>query len=168
MYSWGNTSNGRLGLGVGLGLGLGFGSDAVLTPHKIKGLGRVRVSDIACGWSHMMCLTDDGVVYSWGRGKDGQLGHGDVADVWEPKRIEFFVSSGVVVTALGCGYFHSAAVAGEEGVLYTWGFGGQGRLGHGNPTQNELFPRAVEELTSARIVSVSCGESHTLALDCTI
>ena len=113
-----------------------------------------------------MCLTDDGFVYSWGRGQDGQLGHGDAAaDVWEPKRIEFFASSGTVITALSCGYFHSAAVS-EDGLLYTWGFGAGGRLGHGTPAQSELFPRLVEELTSARIVNVSCGKSHTLALDC--
>lgn len=35
------------------------------------------ISGIDCGASHTVAVTDDGQVYTWGRGKFGALGHGD-------------------------------------------------------------------------------------------
>lgn len=36
---------------------------------------------IASGWYHCMAVTDDGALFSWGSGREGQLGHGDVGEV---------------------------------------------------------------------------------------
>jgi alpha-tubulin suppressor-like RCC1 family protein len=38
-----------------------------------------KVVNVACGFQHTVCVTEDGEVYSWGFGKNGALGHGD----WE-------------------------------------------------------------------------------------
>lgn len=35
------------------------------------------MKQIACGSGHTVALTTEGEVYSWGRGDDGRLGHGD-------------------------------------------------------------------------------------------
>ena len=35
------------------------------------------VVDVACGFQHTACVTDQGDVYTWGLGKSGALGHGD-------------------------------------------------------------------------------------------
>lgn len=35
---------------------------------------------LACGWRHTMAVMGDGQVFSWGRGVNGQLGHGDEED----------------------------------------------------------------------------------------
>lgn len=37
----------------------------------------VGVRQIACGSGHTVVLTTDGEVFTWGRGDDGRLGHGD-------------------------------------------------------------------------------------------
>lgn len=54
------------------------------------------------------------------------------------------------VTRLACGQNHSVAVASDGGV-WTWGFGGYGRLGH-RVQQDEYKPRLVETLTGRLVV----------------
>jgi hypothetical protein len=48
------------------------------------GLGAARVALLACGWRHTVVVTATGTVYSFGRGVNGQLGHGGEADVATP------------------------------------------------------------------------------------
>ena len=47
-------------------------------PLIIEGLMHKKVINLACGDDHVLALTDDGFVYSWGNNKYGQLGLGDV------------------------------------------------------------------------------------------
>jgi len=35
------------------------------------------VKQISCGNEHSVALTEKGIVYSWGQGEGGLLGHGD-------------------------------------------------------------------------------------------
>ena len=56
-------------------LGLGDSIDrtspcVVLLPEQ------AHVQQLACGWRHTLAVTQDGRVFSWGRGVNGQLGHG--------------------------------------------------------------------------------------------
>ncbi|KAL0210461.1 hypothetical protein RCL1_004897 [Eukaryota sp. TZLM3-RCL] len=64
------------------------------------------------------------------------------------------------VVVLSAGQSHSAAVL-ADGTVKTWGWGSNGRLGHGN-TEDQLRPKTVDGITDA--VSVSCGNAHTLVL----
>ena len=61
-------------------LGSGDTEDA-LTPRAVAGAlqGKETVL-LACGWRHSLAVTAEGEVFSWGRGVNGQLGHGDVRD----------------------------------------------------------------------------------------
>ncbi|GIM05810.1 hypothetical protein Vretimale_10201 [Volvox reticuliferus] len=43
-----------------------------------------HVALLACGWRHTVCVTTTGRVYSWGRGVNGQLGHGMDQDLYNP------------------------------------------------------------------------------------
>ena len=40
-----------------------------------------KIVAVDCGESHTVCVTEEGDVYSWGRGKFGALGHGTYDDV---------------------------------------------------------------------------------------
>ena len=66
-----------------------------------------------------------------------------------------------------CWFFFSTTpqVLTSDGKIYTWGFGGYGRLGHGDESSvlAELLPRRIEALRSVRAVAVSAGFSHSLA-----
>ena len=52
-------------------------------PHGIG-----KVVDINCGDEHSALLTEDGKVYTWGYGNDGQLGHKDKTNLNSPKLLQ--------------------------------------------------------------------------------
>lgn len=64
-----------------------------------------------------MCLLDNGQVYAWGGTLHKKLGQ----RAGKPSKIETLKHP---ITYIGCGDFHSAALA-ENGELYTWGGGGK-------------------------------------------
>ncbi|KAK7318417.1 hypothetical protein RJT34_03117 [Clitoria ternatea] len=39
-----------------------------------------KVLQVSCGWRHTIVVTERDNVYSWGRGANGQLGHGETID----------------------------------------------------------------------------------------
>jgi alpha-tubulin suppressor-like RCC1 family protein len=49
-----------------------------------------NIKDIACGANHCIALENSGMVYSWGNGQGGRLGHGDDTGENVPKEIIFF------------------------------------------------------------------------------
>jgi alpha-tubulin suppressor-like RCC1 family protein len=89
-----------------------------------------RVIMMSCGAMHQCALTDSGDVYCWGQGGP-RLGHGDGEDRDVPISIGQEMFGGCTVILVACGGVHTAAVT-SSGALYTWGFGGEGRLGHGD------------------------------------
>ena len=77
-----------------------------------------------------------------------------------------------------CGNNHTAVIT-EEGKVFTWGFGGYGRLGHKQP-QDELTPKEVQQFSEPRRakaggpllepdggVGLSCGAACTLVVSMT-
>lgn len=69
-----------------------------------------QIKSIACGSKHVLALSIDGDVYSWGRGEFGRLGHGDTESKSHPYIIEDLM--GKNVTAIAAGGYHSGAMNG--------------------------------------------------------
>lgn len=86
-------------------------------PTYVDALRGVGVRQIACGSGHTVVLTTEGEVYTWGRGDDGRLGHGDNGWKYVPRITQSL--AGQVVCQVTCGSYHTAAVTGN-GDLYTW------------------------------------------------
>ena len=57
--------------------------------------------------------------------------------------------------------YHSLALTG--GAVWSWGHGVFGKLGHGDE-QHQLLPKEIEAFAGQRIIAVSTGEHHSLAL----
>jgi len=102
----------------------------------------------------------DGSIFTWGRGEYGQLGHGDRSSVMLPKLVECLLPHKVRQLSLGTS--HSAAIT-DDGFVFTWGYGGDGRLGHGDE-RDHLVPKQLKYFGQENIVQVVCGELHTAAL----
>ena len=51
----------------------------------------------------------------------------------------------------------------EEGQMWTFGEGEDGRLGHGD-VENQLVPKLAEGLASVRVCQVSAGGCHSMAV----
>ncbi|KAH0684785.1 hypothetical protein KY290_022040 [Solanum tuberosum] len=77
-----------------------------------KLLGEI-VEDIACGSYHVAVLTSKNEVYTWGKGANGRLGHGDVEDRKAPTLVEALKDRHVKY--ISCGSNYTAAIC-----LHKW------------------------------------------------
>ncbi|XP_051217408.1 ultraviolet-B receptor UVR8 [Lolium perenne] len=116
---------------------------------------------VSAGASHSVALLAGNVLCSWGRGEDGQLGHGDAEDRLVPTVISGFDAPGI--TSVICGADHTTAYSEEEQQVYSWGWGDFGRLGHGN-SSDVFTPQPVKALQGIQIKQLACGDSHCLAV----
>lgn len=69
------------------------------------------ISQVSCGENHVLALTCDGTVYSWGDNNCGQCGHSGPEDVPRPKMIKTLGAflSGAFQHVSG-GVLHSVAI----------------------------------------------------------
>ncbi|KAH8937225.1 hypothetical protein BDL97_16G015700 [Sphagnum fallax] len=103
----------------------------------------------------------DNLVCSWGRGEDGQLGHGDAEERHLPTIISGLCDA--EISSITCGSDHTTAYSNLTKTLYSWGWGDFGRLGHGNLI--DLFiPHPVRALNGLEIKHMACGDSHCIVL----
>uniref|UniRef100_M4F9J2 Ultraviolet-B receptor UVR8 n=1 Tax=Brassica campestris TaxID=3711 RepID=M4F9J2_BRACM len=120
-----------------------------------------KVLLISAGASHSVALLTGDVVCSWGRGEDGQLGHGDAEDRPSPTQLSALDDHQIV--SVTCGADHTVAYSQSRMEVYSWGWGDFGRLGHGN--SSDLFtPLPIKALHGVRIKQIACGDSHCLAV----
>ncbi|EEF39472.1 ultraviolet-B receptor UVR8 [Ricinus communis] len=120
-----------------------------------------RVLLISAGASHSVALLSGNVVCTWGRGEDGQLGHGDAQDRLSPTILSTL--EGLEIISVICGADHTIAYSESHTDVYSWGWGDFGRLGHGN--SSDLFtPQPIRQLHGLKIKQIACGDSHCLAV----
>jgi len=105
-----------------------------------------------------MCLTEYFLVYSWGCGENGRLGHGDNYTILEPKVIEDLIQEKVI--KISAGEKHSACINSRFEV-FTWGCHKNGKLGF-DSKEEARRPAKLEDLWEYEVIDVSCGAMHTL------
>eukprot|EP00936_MAST-01D_sp_MAST-1D-sp1_P001944 g1944.t1 len=182
MFTWGQTQYGQCGF-------RDHHTDQGLPqrePRCVMSMLHSEVTHVACGSRHTLCIAALGpknehreedlgvkvgqaVVYSWGCGSSGQLGHGDTQNVRAPKVIDTLVD--VVVPRLcSAGSSHSLVLT-EKGEVYSFGEGTGGRLGHGGYMYDGKMrsadcpiPRLIEKLRGYEVVAVAAGLHHSIVL----
>ncbi|KAI3733100.1 hypothetical protein L1987_64318 [Smallanthus sonchifolius] len=78
-------------------------------PCPVEGkLVNTPVEEIACGAYHVAVLTTKNEVYTWGKGANGRLGHGDVEDCKTPTVVESLKDRHV--KSISCGSNYTAAI----------------------------------------------------------
>ncbi|XP_037686168.1 E3 ISG15--protein ligase HERC5 isoform X2 [Choloepus didactylus] len=128
IYSWGKNDLGQLGLGH---------TNDKDSPSLIEELDNQKVEFLTCGGSHTALLTEDGLVFTFGGGKYGQLGHNSTQNELRPRLVTELV--GNRVTQIACGRWHTLAFASDLGKVFAFGSGKEGQLGNGG-TRNQLIP----------------------------
>ena len=114
-----------------------------------------RVRQVSTRWKRTGIVTDAGDLFMCGIGNNGELGLVqqdaiEAIDVWDEYIVmtptlvprAMFAGEGVLMVACGGNF---TVVATEGGIVYTFGFGGDGALGHGGE-QSEYLPRQVREI----------------------
>jgi len=118
----------------------------------------------ACGFFHTLAVTEEGSLWTWGLGAQGQLGHGDRENQLLPTCIApgGLGDAKVVVAAGGRGH---SVCATEDGAVWCWGSNASAQLGTGDYKRhtrpNRLAPSC---FGFAPVVLVACGADHTVAL----
>lgn len=136
-----------------------------------------KVVSCAVGSDFSVLRCENGAVYCVGSGQYGQLGNGRTGECIEgnnriafdvmavPVRVGGFGSGEgeVKVVQVACGTNHTLALD-ADGKVWSWGFGGYGRLGHKTP-QDELRPRKIEAFAGPayKLDMVTCGQQSSFA-----
>eukprot|EP00966_Prymnesium_polylepis_P248040 5735447-Prymnesium_polylepis.1 len=66
------------------------------------------------------------------------------------------------MSSVSAAHTHTLALS-EDGAVYSFGWGFDGRLGHGNE-EDQLTPRVIEGLLGVRACAVAAGGGHSLVL----
>lgn len=83
-------------------------------PTRVEGkISNSFVEEIACGAYHVAVLTSRTEVYTWGKGANGRLGHGDIDDRNSPTLVEALKDK--QVKSIACGSNFTAAIC-----LHKW------------------------------------------------
>jgi alpha-tubulin suppressor-like RCC1 family protein len=93
---------------------------------------------VAAGWTNGYAIGSDANLYAWGPNINGSLPIGEVAvDATTPVVVS--LPAGVTPTAIA-GSFDAGYAIGSDGILYAWGWNGQGELGIGNHAGPDACP----------------------------
>jgi len=157
VWSWGEGGAGQLGLNT---------LEDQLLPKRVAGheVFGARMVMVSAGDEHSAGVTADGTLLTWGRGSDGQLGHGDREDRLMPEGISRELFGGQPVLMVSCGLGHTMVLA--VGGLWTCGKGQFGKLGHGDEIDKMVLTQVAAERFegSAQIVMVAAGGMHSVAV----
>jgi alpha-tubulin suppressor-like RCC1 family protein len=131
-----------------------------LPPRVVRGLGGVKLAQVACGPTHTLCLSRDGVVFAMGSGVRGALGTGDRGDRTVATRVPGLAHVPIAHVAAGDNYSVAVSV---PGLAYAWGANKAGQCGLPVTAYPHAAyaPTRVEGL-SELVQQVACGEAHTL------
>ena len=118
------------------------------------GLPPLRFVQVSCTWQHVLALTTDGDLFSWGDGGGGQLGNGSTESNDTPRLVQGLKD--VPIASARAGYSTSLALA-RSGEMWSWGEGPA--LGHGgDATSQQLLPKVIEGLPpGASILRIAVG-----------
>ena len=155
IFGQGNNANGQLCIGNYISTDI---------PIRISNLKKLKITQIACGVGHVLVLTDNNLIYSWGRfykqenKTEKATTHGDYP---YPQLIESLSNESII--KISAGNNHSMAIT-ELGELFTWGEGIYGQLGHGE-NKNEQYPKKVEYFCNKfKIIDCNGGATHSVVL----
>ncbi|XP_042036401.1 protein RCC2-like [Salvia splendens] len=136
-----------------------------------------EVKSAVCGGEFTAWLTsvEGSSIMTAGLPQYGQLGHGSnneyntkdssvrLAYEAQPRPRAIASLSGETIVKAACGTNHTVAVT-KDGHVYTWGFGGYGRLGH-REQKDEWAPRIVDVFTRHNVLPpnaiVSAGSANS-------
>lgn len=168
LWSWGYNNKGELGRGT-------IDEDCSLTSSSgacSKTIDKVNISNVvsvSAGYSHALALREDGSLWAWGTGGDGELANGQrdsenaPIDANQPTLVN--IDSNLNLVQISAGSDFSCALE-DQGNVWCWGKNNYGQMGQGNPDakDDQLTPIKVKFPEGIKIKYIATGKGHALAL----
>ncbi|XP_008826906.1 serine/threonine-protein kinase Nek8 isoform X2 [Nannospalax galili] len=126
----------------------------------LEGQSGVTIKHVACGDLFTACLTDRGIIMTFGSGSNGCLGHGNLTDISQPTIVEALL--GYEMVQVACGASHVLALSTDR-ELFAWGRGDGGRLGLGT-RESHSCPQQVPVPPGQEAQQVVCGIDSSMIL----
>ena len=133
----------------------------------------LRAVQVSASAEYSLVLTECGAVFSWGKGRVGQLGHGSRDGTKSPKQIMGLdVAGGRVtrtqssqgrVTEVSAGPLHALAVN-AQGEIYAWGDNSTGQCAQLTSQHSRLFvPFKIfaQVIKQEGVRQIDCGENFS-------
>ncbi|XP_078386063.1 putative E3 ubiquitin-protein ligase HERC4 [Cetorhinus maximus] len=137
VFGWGRNNHGQLGL---------KDTEDRDKPKYVKLLECKKTIHISCGQEHTAVLTKDGLVFTFGAGSYGQLGHNSTEDEIKPRLVGCLFAN--KVSQIACGSYHTLVFVPSSGKIYSFGRGEFGQLGN-RETSDQLVPLPVNILDTS-------------------
>jgi len=145
--------------GAGEGLQMANGEKDIKLKPILSGIPGEKIKTMACSGASVLALTESNMLYSWGLGMTGRLGHGDEGDCAYPRMISFFENlQKKIVEISGRGGHY--LVRTEDGSLYGWGLALGGRLGTCDES-NQFTPVLINYFKGKKIICISTGVDNS-------
>ena len=154
----------------------------VREPKLIKSLKDIEIVKISSGEAHNAALSIDGKCYVWGLSSNGQLGLGFCEDcfpygeglqksrVFTPTIIQEFDKNNLGIVKVFCGKTFTIFLN-QKDELYSTGINDLNQCGIDNKyveninlCNDIITPIKIEMFIRMKIINISCGESHVLAI----
>lgn len=171
LYSWGRNNFAQTGLSYTSILADSMGHPE--TPMLINNAPKNLVS-IKLNQNHSLAIAQDGLVYSWGEDKTGQLGRGDDSrdECTKSKndcRLDMAVIDGIEnAVMIAAGYSHNLVLT-EDNSVWAFGANGQGQLGNAQITASQSSTPVKVDFSAAtgigHIIQVVASSNSSYALD---
>ena len=136
-----------------------FESTVSLTPVQLPP--RSRILQVSVSGTHIIALTSEHLVFTWGEGRKGQLGHGEI-ESWRsrPHCVEALKEKSITRVGAGDGF---SVFTSDNGIVMTCGDGSFGALGHGD-WQGSSLPQLVKTLLQIDVKAIACGSEHVVVV----
>ncbi|OQR86460.1 E3 ubiquitin-protein ligase HERC2-like [Achlya hypogyna] len=140
------------------------------------------IAALSCGQHHIAVITRAGLLFTWGSGRFGQLGHRSYLDVQHPKHVELDAlvlhkdrclrgedAARVVVKSVACGGQHTLVITDlQQVVSFGHNKAGQLGLGHRNCRTESgwrsCIPTVIATLTMHSVHQVAAGLHHSACI----
>ena len=158
LYMWGENDSNQCS----------FGSGQITVPTLMQL--SMPVTSVACGGAHTIIITKDAQIFTWGRGREGQLGINSIpAKVETPTNVPtlqdvIYIAAGVDTSAAIISAVMGTTTGVSSGILYTWGNADLGKLGLGPDTSAGAVIRPTKVAVEFPVRKVFLSQSHTIAL----
>lgn len=129
------------------------------------------ITSCKLGDNHILLLNIHGDLFAFGDGSKGATGNGIRNFHIIPKKLNFFsrekklsINKEIKIEKIACGSRHCLALTTNK-TVYSWGFGKNGRLGHGD--DKDVFePKIIEFFDNTRIEKIEAADNYSAVVSC--